>query len=204
MGGLTSETQLRIPHDVEIKKEESMRTDDQRPSLSVRRADIHDADLLARLGATTFTQAFAAVNSAEDMAAYLASAFGPEIQAAELRQPESIFLIVSVDGEPAGYAQIQVTDPPEGVHASRPIELVRFYLDAAWHGQGVSKVLMGEVLAVASLGRHDIIWLGVWEHNGRAISFYRKWGFEVVGNKSFRLGSDLQTDYLMSRSLLSH
>jgi GNAT superfamily N-acetyltransferase len=181
-----------------------MRTDDQRPSLIVRRADIHDADLLARLGATTFTQAFADANSAEDMDAYLASAFGPEIQAAELRQPESVFLIVSVDGEPAGYAQIQVTDPPAGVNASRPIELVRFYLDAAWHGQGVSKVLMEEVLAVASAGRYNIIWLGVWEHNGRAISFYRKWGFEVVGNKSFRLGSDLQTDYLMSRSLLLH
>jgi GNAT superfamily N-acetyltransferase len=181
-----------------------MRTDDQRPSLSVRQADIHDADLLARLGTATFRQAFAAVNSAEDMASYLPSAFGPEIQEAELRQPESDFLIVSVDGEPAGYAQIQVTDPPAGVTTSRPIELARFYLDAAWHGQGVSKVLMEEVLALASAGRHDLIWLGVWEHNGRAISFYRKWGFEVVGNKSFRLGSDLQTDYVMSRSLRAH
>jgi ribosomal protein S18 acetylase RimI-like enzyme len=188
---------------VEVKKEGSMRTDEQRPSLSVRRADIHDADLLARLGTTTFTQAFAAANSAEDLTSYLASAFGREIQAAELQQPESIFLIISVAGEPAGYAQLQVTDPPAGVNASRPIELVRFYLDAAWHGQGVSKVLMEEVLALASAGPHDLIWLGVWEHNGRAISFYRKWGFEVVGKKSFRLGSDLQTDYLMSRSLRS-
>ena len=47
----------------------------------------------------------------------------------------------------------------------------------------------------------DLIWLGVWEQNPRAIAFYTKWGFVEVGAQTFRLGSDLQRDLVMAREL---
>jgi ribosomal protein S18 acetylase RimI-like enzyme len=81
------------------------------------------------------------------------------------------------------------------------VELVRFYVDAAWHGRGVSHSLMKEALDYAANAGHDVMWLGVWQQNTRAIAFYRKWSFEIVGDKRFLLGSDLQTDFVMSRAL---
>jgi ribosomal protein S18 acetylase RimI-like enzyme len=45
------------------------------------------------------------------------------------------------------------------------------------------------------------MWLGVWERNPRAIRFYQKHGFVDIGAKEFRLGTDLQTDRVMSRSV---
>jgi ribosomal protein S18 acetylase RimI-like enzyme len=48
---------------------------------------------------------------------------------------------------------------------------------------------------------HKTLWLGVWERNERAISFYRRWGFEVVGHHVFRLGSDDQSDLIMERAV---
>ena len=45
------------------------------------------------------------------------------------------------------------------------------------------------------------MYLGVWEHNPRAIAFYRKWSFEKVGQHSFMLGDDEQTDWLMRRAV---
>ena len=33
---------------------------------------------------------------------------------------------------------------------------------------------------------HDVMWLGVWEYNPRAQSFYRKNGFREVGRATYR------------------
>ncbi|MEY3918157.1 MAG: Protease synthase and sporulation negative regulatory protein 1, partial [Bacteroidota bacterium] len=45
------------------------------------------------------------------------------------------------------------------------------------------------------------IWLGVWEHNPRAIRFYEKQGFVKFDQHIFQLGDDEQTDILMKLSL---
>ena len=47
----------------------------------------------------------------------------------------------------------------------------------------------------------DYVWLGVWEDNPRAISFYRKNGFVEFDKHIFVLGDDEQTDILMKLEL---
>jgi ribosomal protein S18 acetylase RimI-like enzyme len=46
------------------------------------------------------------------------------------------------------------------------------------------------------------LWLGVWEHNQKAINFYERNGFVTFGSHNFMLGNDKQTDLLMRRSIL--
>lgn len=169
--------------------------------LDIRQATVKDADLLSRLGAALFIQTFAPLNTPEDMEAYLQTAFSPVIQAEELETPGTTCLIAWIGETPVGYAQLAETEPLDCVAEGHPIELVRFYVDAAWHGQGVSHALMAETLTRAAAGGHDSIWLGVWEKNARAIAFYEKKGFAIVGRKDFWLGADLQTDLVMVRGL---
>lgn len=171
--------------------------------IQIRRASAADAALLARVGEDTFFDSFAADNTPEDMAAYLRTAFSPEKQAAELADPGSLFLIASVKGDMTGYAQLHAGQPADGVIGSRPIELARLYSARSWIGRGVGPALMDACLAEARQLGHDIIWLGVWERNARAIAFYRKWGFSVVGTQPFLLGADRQTDYVMAKTLSS-
>lgn len=47
----------------------------------------------------------------------------------------------------------------------------------------------------------DYVWLGVWEENPRAISFYRKNSFVEFDKHIFVLGDDEQTDILMKLEL---
>jgi ribosomal protein S18 acetylase RimI-like enzyme len=47
------------------------------------------------------------------------------------------------------------------------------------------------------------LWLGVWERNLRALAFYRKWRFDVVGEQIFELGDDPQRDLTMRRDVQS-
>jgi GNAT superfamily N-acetyltransferase len=173
----------------------------QKTDVTIRRANPVDASLLAELGAHTFSETFAADNSPEDMAAYLAASFNPAQQAAELADPASTFLIAEVGGRAAGYVKLHAGEPAEGVEGDKPVELVRLYVLHEWLGRGVGSELMSACLDEARRAGHETIWLGVWERNGRAQAFYRKWDFREVGEHVFRLGSDPQRDILMERAV---
>ncbi|HEU4391665.1 MAG TPA: GNAT family N-acetyltransferase [Blastocatellia bacterium] len=167
----------------------------------IRLATSDDAALLAELGARTFRDTFASDNKPEDMNAYLAESFGVEIQSVELASSNTTFLIVEVDRIPAGYAHLQAVSSPSCVTGPNPIELARIYVSREWLGRGVGEALMRACIDQSRKAGYETIWLGVWEKNPRAQSFYRKWGFKVVGTHGFQLGSDLQNDFIMERPL---
>lgn len=173
----------------------------QNSDLTIRRAEPGDAGLLAELGARTFSETFAADNSPEDMAAYLAASFDPARLTDELSDPASAFFVAEVGGRAAGYAQLHAGEPAEGVEGPKPVELVRLYVSREWLGRGVGEALMRACVDGARQAGHRTIWLGVWERNGRAQAFYRKWDFREVGEHVFQLGSDPQRDILMERAL---
>lgn len=137
------------------------------------------------------------------MALHTARAYGPAQQQKELIDPDVTTLMVDVDGQLAGYAQLRVGSEPECVTGEAPVELWRFYVASAWHGRGVAQALMKRV-ELAAIGRGGrTLWLGVWEHNERAKAFYIKTGFRDVGSHVYMVGSDAQTDRIMVRSLTS-
>ena len=82
-----------------------------------------------------------------------------------------------------------------------PVELERFYVDRQFHGIGVAQTLMQACLDRARQSGHGTVYLGVWENNHRAIAFYRKCGFGVVGSHVFQMGDEAQNDLLMERRL---
>ena len=171
------------------------------PTVLVRPADASDAEILLALGARTFAETFAADNTAEDMDAYLSSAFSTARTAAELADKESTFFIAEVEGEAAGYAKLRSGAPPECVTGENPVELARLYVGEEWLGRGVGQALMQRCVDEARRAGARTMWLGVWERNWRAQAFYRKWGFRAVGEQVFLLGSDAQLDWLMERAL---
>jgi diamine N-acetyltransferase len=168
-------------------------------SIEIRTAVAADAPLLSELGRRTFSDAFAADNSESDMTVYLANAFGVDIQTRELADPSSTVLIAQVEGKAAGYSRLRFGPAPECVRGARPAEIARFYADAPWIGRGVGAALMVACLDEAVARDCDVVWLASWDRNARAIAFYSKWGFEVVGEAEFVLGDDVQHDLLMAR-----
>ena len=173
----------------------------KQPDISVRHANLADANLLAQLGAQTFFETFASDNTEEDMAAYLAANFNVTQQTAELSDPAATFLIAEIEGAVGGYANLKSGPPPERIEEIDHIELVRLYVSKEWLGRGVGEALMRACLDEAREAGCKTIWLGVWERNARAQAFYRKWGFQDVGEHPFQLGSDVQRDILMAKMI---
>jgi ribosomal protein S18 acetylase RimI-like enzyme len=92
-------------------------------------------------------------------------------------------------------------EPEQDVEGANPVELVRLYVSREWLGRGIGEQLMRACIDVARQLGHETLWLGVWEHNGRAQAFYRKWDFRTVGEHMFELGSDMQRDLVLERRL---
>ena len=175
-------------------------------TIAVRRASAGDAGVLSALGASTFRETFEGDNAPADMARYLAEAFSPERQAAEIADASAIVLLAEQrDAEGAatlvGYAHLLVGSTAAAVRGPAPVELKRLYVARAWHGRRVAQALMDAALEAARARGGRTIWLGVWEQNPRAVAFYEKYGFERVGEHTFLLGADAQTDWLLARPL---
>lgn len=168
-------------------------------SIDLRRATPADAGRVAAFAATAFSDTFASQNRPEDMAAYLASAFGEPQQRAELIDPRCTVFLAERDGEIVGYAMLRDGSPPPCVHDASAIEIARLYAGQRWIGAGIGALLMQRCLVEAASRGRRTIWLGVWERNVRAIGFYQRWHFSIVGSLPFLLGSDRQNDRVMAR-----
>src|SRR3954467_2391309 len=97
----------------------------------------NDNELLAELGAQAFVDTFADSNTAEDMAAFLATTYGPDLQAAELANPATLFLVAECDGVAAGYAMLLADATEAGIDGEQPMELRRIYTLQEWIGRGI-------------------------------------------------------------------
>jgi len=170
-------------------------------SVLIRRAAVGDAAWLATLAERTFRDTYSAHNTPENMERYVAEHFGSARQAVELADSRYLTLVAEVSGQPAGYTQLGHGPAPECVAGPAPMEIIRFYVDRPWHGQGLAQRLMAAAGEHAAATGVRTLWLGVWERNPRAIAFYRKCGFAEVGTHTFLLGTDRQRDLVLARAL---
>lgn len=175
--------------------------DSAREDVVIRRAADDDAERLAAFARRTFVETFGPENSAEDMAMHVASAFGADIQLAQIRDARMVTLLAELGTTLAGFAQVRQGQWPACVTGDSPVELWRFYVDRPFHGRGIAQTLMRAADQAAEGFGSRTLWLGVWERNPRAIAFYAKCGFVDVGAHAFIFGTEEQTDRVMARSL---
>lgn len=168
---------------------------------SIRRASLEDAPILAALGAQTFRETFETLCSSEDLADFLASAYGDAIQRTELSDPSRPALVLEAEGRPVGFAQLRMGHREPCVTGSRPVELQRIYVLREAHGSGYGAALMEASVELARSWRADVLWLGVWEHNDKALAFYARHGFREAGDHVFQIGQQVDRDLILVRDL---
>jgi diamine N-acetyltransferase len=169
----------------------------------IRIAEEHDAQALSMLAERTFRDAFAESNTAANMQLHCTASYGHALQLAEIRDSSRETWVAESDSGLIAYVQLRLEAATPLISDERPVEIERFYVDASHHRTGLAQQLMAHVLTRAKAAGSATLWLGVWERNARALAFYRKCGFDVVGEHTFRLGEDPQRDLIMCRDVQS-
>ena len=169
--------------------------------ISVRTCHPKDIDALVSLGIKTFRDTFDEYNSPENMIRYINETFTKKIIEHEMKQPGTVFFLAFDETRAVGYAKIRNAHTPKELHNTSALEIERLYAHRDYVGKRVGYILMQTCLAYARKKDVKTVWLGVWEHNARAIAFYEKNGFIKFSEHTFMLGEDAQTDWLMKKEL---
>jgi len=171
------------------------------PELFIRFATAEDAELIADLSRRTFYETFGYVNTKENMDKFMNEQFTREKLIKEVAEPGNTFLL-AFDGEvPVGYVRMREGKKFPEFEDKDSIEIARIYAVNTYIGTGVGQQMMRQCIFIAKELKKEILWLGVWEKNSRAIAFYTKWGFEKFAEHDFLLCDDLQKDWLVMKKL---
>ncbi len=166
----------------------------------IRRATPRDADSLSIFAAATFPLGGRPNTDPADLSAHIAAELAPDRFRALIADPHVSLLVAECDGRLAGYTAIVRECPHPHIEARFPAELRKLYVDPEFHGRGIAHALVREALQ-ASQAPMDVVWLSVFSENPRAIAFYKRCGFRVVGEQIYFVGNDPQNDFLMRLDL---
>lgn len=169
--------------------------------MNIRKVTLNDIEQLQQIGRQTFSETFSSSNTEENMATYLAEGFSNEKLTEELSNESSEFYFALSENEVVGYLKINFGQSQTELQDDTALEIERIYVLKDFHGKKVGQVLYEQAIEIAKQKNADYVWLGVWEENPRAISFYKKNGFVEFDKHIFKLGDDEQTDIMMKLKL---
>lgn len=178
--------------------------------MQVRVGTATAADLveLAAVAAVTFPLACSSSTAPEDIDAFIAATLSSSRFEEYLADPDRVVLTATDADRVIGYTMltrrgdISDADVPPSVTPRPAVELSKMYVMPDWHGGGAAGLLMQAGITWAKAGGARAVWLGVNQGNQRAQRFYRKHGFGTVGTRTFRLGANLEDDFVMVRPRL--
>jgi len=170
-------------------------------NIQIKKVGLEDIESLQIIGRQTFFETFSEGNSEEDMNQYLEAKFSVSQLKSELLDENSMFYFALVDGNIVGYLKVNSGDSQTEIKDKNALEIERIYVLKDFHGKSVAKYLYNKAIEIAESTNTDYVWLGVWEENARAISFYQKNGFVEFDKHIFKLGNDEQTDIMMKLHL---
>ena len=157
--------------------------------------------ILRDLAEETFLDTFSSQNTPQNISAYASVAFDMDRVRAEYENAHSRFWFARIGPDIAGYLKLNTGPAQTEQDLENAMEIERIYATRAFQGRGVGKRLMATALEAAREAGVNWVWLGVWEHNQKAIAFYEHQGFEPFSRHSFRLGDDEQTDVMMKKKI---
>ena len=169
-------------------------------NLPIRQCTIDDLSTLRKIACETFDETFREANAKETIDSYLADAFNEEKLTKELETDGSKFYFIYSANELAGYIKLNEAPAQSDVNDPNSLEIERIYIKKDFKGLGLGKKLINFASGLAKESRKDYLWLGVWEKNHDAISFYTKMGFQIDGLHLFKMGNEYQTDFIMKQS----
>lgn len=179
--------------------------------VSFRVRPAYDADIpaLRELACATFPMACPSSVTAEDITEHCNYQFNEERLRGHLtnlahylavaKDTESehllgyLLLIAGAEMDPVAYEKLRVR-PSLGVD--------KLYVRAEHHGSRISDALMNHAVEQAVNCGYSSLWLGTNAENKRALRFYKKQGFEIVGPRIYYVGTTRNDDVVLEKLLV--
>lgn len=169
--------------------------------MNINIASMKDLEDLQEVMRSTFVETFRPDNKKEDVEKYIEEELNLEVIKKELITEQAQWFYIEEKGMMVGYLKVNWGDAQTEKLHEEAVEIQRIYVREAFQGRGLGKLLLHKAMEVAKMRKAPYLWLEVWEHNHRAIAFYKAQGFVKFQEHSFLLGEDKQIDHLMKKDM---
>ncbi len=169
--------------------------------MEIIKCTLENLDELRKVCRKTFSETFASQNSESDMRKFLDEAYSAEKLRSELMDSDSATYIARDNGKTLGFLKLNIGKAQTEKLLENALEIQRIYILKEAKGRGIGSAFMSLAEKTARERQIHVIWLGVWEHNEAAKSFYSKKGFKRFSEHTFTLGTDPQTDWLLKKEI---
>jgi len=171
-------------------------------TLEIKLAKEEDARLISLLGRVTFTETFGHLyRDRQDLLNYYESTFSVEKIESSISKANNFFWIASVNRLPVGYAKLKLNSASKFINADKVCQLQKIYVLKDFLSLKIGFELQNRLITKAKDDGFERIWLSVLESNERAIRFYKKNGFNAIGNHDFRIGKEVFEFIVMGKTL---
>lgn len=157
--------------------------------IKIIKAEIEHCELIAKIGKQSFIESHGESASKSDIDVFISKTFTKEILLTQLSNPNIRYHLIYYNNNVAGYSKIELDSPNSNIQNKNVTKLERFYLLKEFYGQKLGLKLFEFNVELSKKNQQKGIWLAVWVENLRAIKFYTKIGFKIVGKYDFKISN---------------
>jgi diamine N-acetyltransferase len=155
--------------------------------ISITRATEKDFKSVVYIGKISVAEAHRDSCSAQDMNEYLEKHYNDISIKEELNDPKNVYHILSYNEKPVGFSKIVLNEGHPNIVQQNVTKLDRIYLLKEFQELKLGFELLKFNIEFSKKNNQSGIWLFTWIGNARAVNFYRKVGFKIIGSYMFKV-----------------
>lgn len=157
--------------------------------MEIIRPSIKHASVLSELAGKSFVESHGHSASERDIQNYVSMHFNVDAFENELSDPANIYHLVIDNNLVVAYSKIRLNTPMPNRNEDGMCKMDRLYVLKSHTGKGIGKMLFDHNLNFAKTNKQLSFWLYVWTENQPALKFYKKIGFQNVGDTFFKISN---------------
>jgi diamine N-acetyltransferase len=166
--------------------------------ISVIKATEGDCNAIVDIGRISVADSHQGSCSAEEMDEFLERNYNVDTIKEELNDIKNIYYLINYNDQPVGFSKIILNEKHSNIAAENVAKLDRIYLLKEFYGLKLGFELLNFNIELARRNDQLGMWLYTWIGNTRAINFYLKVGFTIIGSHKYYVN---ETHYDMTHQL---
>lgn len=155
--------------------------------ITITKATTKDYPSIAAIGKVAVEEAHRDSCSRESMNEFLDKTYNDNAIMEELADSNNIYHIIRVNDTTAGFSKIVFDSGHANIPQKNTAKLDRIYLLKEFFGLKLGYQLLSFNVDLCRKAGQSGMWLFTWTGNERAIDFYHKAGFKIIGNHQFKV-----------------
>ncbi len=157
--------------------------------ITINKADLKDSKVLVELARQTFVESHGRSALKSEIDSYVNEKYSFDVFNSELADKNNIYHLIYFNEIPVGFSKIVLNAASEKIRTQNITKLDRIYILEKYYNQKLGLKLFEFIVKFSKENNQAGMWLFVWTENERAIRFYQKNKFEIVGSYDFKISA---------------